>query len=115
MGLKWEAPAVYLAMGPTDMRKQINSLAALVQGTLGRNPFGGELFAFCNRRGTLIKVLYWDRTGFCMWQKRLEEHRFVWPREQAEVLAVGVRELEWLLEGLDIRGAHEELEYRTVV
>jgi len=115
MGVRWEAPAVYLAVGPTDMRKQTNSLAALVQGTLGRDPFGGQLFVFCNRRRTLIKVLYWDRNGFCLWQKRLEKHRFVWPEQEAELLETGVRELEWLLEGLDIRAAHERLEYRTVV
>ena len=115
MGVTWEAPAVYLALGPTDMRKQIDSLAALVQGTLGKDPFGGQLFCFCNRRGTLIKILYWDRSGFSLWMKRLEKNRFVWPCREGELLEVGVRELEWLLEGLDIGRAHERLEYRTVV
>ena len=74
MGVRWEAPAVYLALGATDMRKQTNSLAALVQGTLGKDLFEGQLFVFCNRRRTLIKVLYWDRNGFCLWQNQPSSH-----------------------------------------
>jgi transposase len=115
MGLKWEAPGVYVALGATDMRKQTNSLAAVVQGQLGLDPFGGELFVFCNRRGTLIKVLYWDDNGFALWQKRLERHRFRWPVHEAEVLKMRVKDLEWILAGLNIKEAHGKLEYRTVV
>jgi transposase len=115
MGVRWEAPGVYLALGPTDMRKQTNSLAAVVQGQLGLDVFRGELFVFCNRRGTLIKVLYWDENGFALWQKRLERHRFHWPVQEAEVLKMRVKDLEWILAGLDIEEAHGKLEYHTVV
>jgi transposase len=61
----------------------------------------------------MIKILYWDRNGFCLWQKRLERHRFVWPESQTQVLGLEGRELNWLLEGLDIRQyrSHEALHY----
>ena len=105
---------VYLAIGVTDMRKQINGLSILVEQALSLNPFTGDLFVFCNRRRNMIKVLYWDKNGFCLWHKRLEKHRFKWPRTQQEVLLIGTRELDWLLDGLDFTLAHERLEYQAV-
>ena len=105
---------VYLAAGVTDMRKQINGLSIMVEQALSLNPFTGDLFVFCNRRRNMIKVLYWDKNGFCLWHKRLEEHRFKWPRTEQELLLIGTRELDWLLEGLDFTIAHERLEYQAV-
>ncbi len=105
---------VYLAVGDTDMRKSMDALAALVSGRLSLDPFSGHLFAFRNRRRNLVKILYWDRNGFCLWQKRLEKDRFRWPDEAGPTAAeVSRRELGWLLEGLDVRqrGAHGELKY----
>lgn len=107
---------VYLALGSTDMRKSINGLSILVQEHLEMNPLSGHLFVFCNRSRTVAKVLYWDRNGFCLWQKRLEKHRFTWPESAAEVMQIDQRQLGWLLEGLDmcrIR-AHETLRYSTL-
>jgi transposase len=69
---------VYLAIGSTDMRKAINGLSILVEQHLCKDPFSGDLFVFCNRRRNMIKIFYWDKNGFCLWQKRLEEHRFQW-------------------------------------
>jgi transposase len=106
---------IYLAMGATDMRKAINGLSILVQQRFGLNPLGADYFVFCNRKRTLVKILYWDRNGFCLWQKRLERHRFLWPRTEEEVLHIERRQLQWLLAGLDIRQAHEELKYERVV
>jgi transposase len=105
---------VYLAVGATDMRKAINGLSALVQHRMREDPFSGKYFAFSNRRHTLVKVLYWDRNGFCLWQKRLEQDRFRWPRTEEDVKAVDGRQWEWLLAGLDVSQAHESLQYRTV-
>jgi transposase len=105
---------VYLAVGVTDMRKQINGLSIMVEQGLSLDPFTGDLFVFCNRRRNMIKVLYWDKNGFCLWHKRLEKHRFKWPRTEQEVLLVGTRELDWLLEGLDFTVAHERLNYMAV-
>jgi transposase len=106
---------VYLAIGSTDMRKAINGLSALVQTQLKLNPFGAQYVAFCNRQRTLVKILYWDRSGFCLWQKRLEKQRFRWPASAGEAAEIDGRQMEWLLAGLDVRQAHEELKYRTVV
>jgi transposase len=104
---------VYLAVGHTDMRKSINGLCIMVQMHMALDPFAGDLFAFCNRRRSLVKILYWDRNGFCLWQKRLERHRFIWPESPEQVLSIEGRQLHWLLEGLDIRQyrSHEALHY----
>lgn len=108
---------VFLSPGSTDMRKAINSLSILVESTLSLDPFCGHLFVFCNRECTIIKVLYWDRNGFCLWQKRLEKHRFKWPRNRDEVMEIGPRELGFILEGLDIRAVRplDELKYTSMI
>jgi len=105
---------VFLALGSTDMRKAINGLSIMVEQHLSRDPFSGDLFVFCNRRRNMIKVLYWDKNGFCLWHKRLEEHKFQWPESAEEVVMIGPRELEWLLDGLDFTSAHQQLFYRAV-
>lgn len=104
---------VYLATGHTDMRKSINGLSILVQSHMSLDPFAGHLFAFCNRRKSMVKILYWDRNGFCLWQKRLERHKFIWPESRRQVMALDGRQLHWLLEGLDIQQsrAHKSLHY----
>lgn len=102
---------VFLAVGNTDMRKSINGLSIMVEQVIEQNPFTGDLFVFCNRRRNMIKILYWDHNGFCVWHKRLEEHRFTWPRTRGEVIAIGPKELEWLLAGLDYTRAHKRLRY----
>ncbi|MEW6487396.1 MAG: IS66 family insertion sequence element accessory protein TnpB [Thermodesulfobacteriota bacterium] len=107
---------VYLAAGPTDLRRSIDGLSLLVAAQLDLDPLSGHLFVFCNRRQTNVKVLYWDRNGFCLWQKRLEKESFRWPPAQTEVVEVSARELLWLLEGLTVeqRGAHRPLQYSSV-
>lgn len=107
---------VYLALGATDMRKSIDGLSILVSRQLQLDPFAGHLFGFCNRSRTIIKLLYWDRNGFCLWHKRLERHVFRWPTREAEVLAIDSRQLASLLDGLDplaVTG-HSRLEYSTL-
>lgn len=106
---------VYLAVGTTDMRKQIRSLSILVEEGLDLDPFSGAVFVFCNRRRNTVKALYWDRNGFCLWQKRLERERFRWPESAGEVLRISPRELRWLLDGLELvqRGSHGSLSYST--
>ena len=76
---------VYLALGNTDMRKAINGLSILVQESMDLDPFSGHLFVFCNRKRNILKILYWDRNGFCLWSKRLEKHFFRWPESSEEV------------------------------
>ena len=107
---------VYLALGVTDMRKSINTLSILVEEQMESNPFSGSLFAFCNRRRDIMKVLYWDRNGFCLWQKRLEKDRFLWPESKEEVMKLTHRELLWLIDGMAIppSRSHNELAYSSV-
>lgn len=107
---------VYVVLGNVDMRKAIDGLSLLVSEQLGLDALGGHMFAFTNRRRNVVKVLYWDRNGFCLWQKRLEKEKFRWPESREEVLKIGHRELRWLLEGLDIhqRQAHGSLSYSTL-
>lgn len=70
-----ELPAVYVCREAVDFRKGVNGLAALVEEVLGQNPFSEQLFVFCNRRRDRVGILYWERNGFCLWQKRLEQDR----------------------------------------
>lgn len=107
---------VYLAVGSVDMRKSIDGLSILVSQGFALDPFAGHMFAFSNRRRTVVKVLYWDRNGFCLWQKRLERERFRWPESREEVLELGHRELRWLLDGLEIHQgqAHGNFRYSAV-
>ena len=108
---------IYLALGSTDMRKAINGLSIFVEDKLEMDPFSGHLFAFSNRRRNMIKILYWDRNGFCLWHKRLEKHRFIWPENYDDVMEIDHRNLVWLLEGLDMAciKAHEQLNYATLL
>jgi len=107
---------VYLAIGAVDMRKSIDGLSVLVSQGMALDPFAGHMFAFSNRRRTTVKVLYWDRNGFCLWQKRLERQCFRWPESREEVMKIGHREFRWLLEGLEIQQtkAHASLSYTAV-
>ena len=94
---------VWLATGPTDMRKGFDGLAMLVQSTLERDPFSGHVFAFRGRRGDLVKLLWWSGDGLCLYAKRLEKGRFVWPRTDRGVAALTPAQLSMLLEGIDWR------------
>lgn len=112
------APAtrIFLVLGATDMRKAIDGLSLLVSGFSEVNVLDGALFVFCNRSCSMIKILYWERNGFCLWQKRLEKHRFIWPKHCKDLHSIDSRMLSWLLSGLDIENLcpHPELSYKNV-
>src|SRR5688572_8019899 len=94
---------VYLHRAPIDMRKQMNGLAALVEGAMKQNPFGGSLFVFINRRRDKLKILVWDRSGFIVWYKRLEQEKFHWPARATDtVVTLNGAQLNWLLDGYDV-------------
>jgi transposase len=110
--------AVYLCRDPVDFRAGINGLSVLVEQTLKYDPFSRNLFGFVNKRRNQIKVLYWQRSGFCLWQKRLEEERFRWPfHMDGPVVELTDEQFVWLLDGLDLKHMkpHRALEYRTVL
>ncbi len=105
---------VYVAIGSTDMRKSINGLSLLVADQFDLDLFSGSLFAFCNRKRDIVKILYWADNGFCVWMKRLEKDVFRWPDSEQEVMEVSRSALGWLLSGLDLRQAHKRLKYSSV-
>jgi len=108
---------IFLGLGITDMRKSINGLSALVETLLDIDPFSGHLFVFSNRRRNIVRILYWDRNGFCLWHKRLEKDKFKWPTGYGDSVEIDHRQLSWLLEGLDFTciKAHKSLSYSAVV
>jgi len=94
---------VWLATGRTDMRKGFDGLALLVQETLRADPHSGHLFVFRGRRGDLIKVLWHDGQGLCLFAKRLEKGRFIWPSPADGMVTITPAQLGYLLEGIDWR------------
>ena len=105
---------VYLHREPVDFRKAINGLSLIVEQTMGLSPFSGAVFVFVNKSRNKLKILYWDKSGFAMWYKRLEQDKFRWPRRWAEpVMTLSESQLHWLLAGHDIEG-HQALHYSQV-
>lgn len=94
---------VWLATGVTDMRKGFASLAAQAEQTTRGNPFCGHMFVFRGRQGDLIKIIWWDGQGACLFSKRLEKGRFVWPSAKEGKIALTPAQLAMLLEGIDWR------------
>lgn len=94
---------IYMALGATDMRKGAASLSALAQEVVKQNPFSGHLFLFRGKRADRIKILWWDGTGLCLFAKRLEKGRFVWPMAQDGSVVLTPAQLSMLLEGIDWR------------
>ena len=104
---------VHLALGHTDMRKVLDGLATLIQGHLKKDSFSGHLFVFRGKNASLLKILFWDGTGLCLFAKRLERGRFIWPRAEQGVAVLTPAQLSMLLEGIDwrrpVRTAQPEL------
>ena len=94
---------VWIAAGVTDMRRGFTGLSGLVQTVLEQDPFCGHVFVFRGRRGDLLTLLWWDGDGFCLFAKRLEQGRFIWPRAESGTVALTRAQLSMLLEGIDWR------------
>jgi len=113
-----DLPTVYLCRDIVDFRKGIQGLAVLVEGTLELDPFSEKMFVFCNRKRDKVKILYWERNGYCLWQKSLERAKFKWPRKAQDcVITMTGQQLNWLLDGYDVMRmqAHERLHYHSVL
>jgi transposase len=102
---------ILLATQPADMRRGFDGLAALVRDVLRDDPLSGHLFVFRNRRGDRCKILYWDRSGFVLWYKRLERGTFRFPKGEATQVEVDAVELSLLLEGIDLAGARRRVRF----
>jgi len=94
---------IWLAAGVTDLRRGFTGLSAIVQTTLEADPFSGHVFVFRGRRGDLLKLLWWDGDGLCLFAKRLERGRFIWPRAEDGTVALTRAQLSMMLEGIDWR------------
>ena len=102
---------VWLYIEPTDMRKSFNGLSALVKHQLSEDPLSGHYFVFINRRGSQMKILYFDRSGYAIWSKRLEQGRFVTRPQRGKKQSLSFAELQCLLEGIEIRQARQYKRY----
>jgi transposase len=96
--LNFDGKAIYLACGYTDMRKSINGLSAIVEGSFRLNPFENAIFVFCNKSRDRVKILEWDGDGFWLYFKRLEKGRFRWPpTDKDKTMSLTGEELHVLL------------------
>ncbi len=111
MQIDWNSVRIFIKPGITDMRKQINGLVIIAEEEMHLDPFNGHLYMFCSRNHRLLKVLYWDSNGFCLWQKRMEKHRFPWPQTEEEVQEISQQQLTMLLSGIDFFNAHRPLNF----
>src|ERR1700704_313343 len=94
---------IWIAAGVTDLRRGFTVLSGMVQTALKENPFSGQVFVFRGRRGDLIKMLWWDGDGLCLFAKRLERGRFLWPQATSGTIALTPAQLSMPLEGIDWR------------
>lgn len=108
---------IYLYKPHVDFRKQIDGLSVIVEGEMRLSPFQNQIFVFANAARSRLKILYWDRTGFALWQKRLEKNRFPWPERSSGHLELTAKQISWILDGVDIFKIkpHEELKYKNVL
>jgi transposase len=107
---------VYLAKDPTDMRRSFRGLILLTEAVLRQDPLSGHLFVFLNRRRDLMKILYWDGSGYCIWYKRLERGTFQRPlaaiQDQQGGAELTPTQLALMLQGIDLASARQRLRYR---
>jgi transposase len=94
---------VWLAVGHTDMRRGMNSLALLVQEAMKHDPHAGDLYVFRGRRGNLVKILWHDGVGMSLYAKRLDHGKYVWPSPASGAIAISSAQLAYMLEGIDWR------------
>ncbi|GLS24407.1 IS66 family insertion sequence element accessory protein TnpB [Marinibactrum halimedae] len=116
--IEWtHSTPIYLHRNPVDFRKAINGLSVIVSDIMELDVYQSALFVFCNRRRDQIKVLYWDYTGFALWQKRLEKDKFKWPKKNSlDTVSITHEQWSWLLRGVDFEKIqpHQTLKYSHV-
>lgn len=101
---------IYAIVGFTDMRKQINGLASILYDITEINLQAPNIFIFCGRTKKIIKILYWDLNGFCLWQKKLGKDSFPWPKTELELEQLDLPKLHLLLKGIDFWKEHQKID-----
>jgi transposase len=110
-----EIPEVFLHRDVVDLRKSINGLTGIVENELEMDAYTGTLFVFCNKAKDKLKILYWDKTGFALWYKRLEKQKFKWPSKvSSQAFELTEQQLTWLLSGYAVIG-HTPLHYESAI
>jgi transposase len=104
---------IFVSTQSADMRRSFDGLAMMAREGMGQDPLSGHLFVFFNRRGDRVKILFWDRSGFCLWYKRLEQGVFCLPQDLADAVnpEVELADLSLILEGIDLSGAQRRKRY----
>jgi transposase len=103
---------VFICREPVDMRKSFNGLSGCVEQLLHSDPLSGHLYVFFNRRASMVKILVWDRTGFCIYAKRLERGRFAYRLSEKELLLMDFPRLLLILEGIELAGSRQRKRFR---
>ena len=103
---------IFLAVQPADMRRGFDGLAALTQEVIGQDPLSGHLFVFRNRRGDRMKIIFWDRSGYCLWYKRLERGVFHVPQSTTKSLEIEAAKLTLIQEGNDLTHAKQHRRFQ---
>ena len=108
---------VYFVLGFTDMRKGIDSLCLQVASNENLNVLDGSLYVFCSKNKKSIKVLYWDKNGFSLYQKRLENDKFYWPSDSNDTIEMSLTELRWFLDGLNPISCYgyKKISYKSII
>lgn len=106
---------IWIAAGVTDMRRGFDGLSAQVQTVLNEKPFSGHVFAFRGRRGDIVKILWRDGYSLCLFAKRLERGRFIWPKAESGTVSLSRAQLSMLLEGIDWRRPERTFEPQLAV
>lgn len=113
----WSLPPsvrIFVCLVPTDLRRSFDGLAGMVAGVLSEDPLSGHLFVFRNRRADLIKILYWDRSGYCIWAKRLERGTFRFPQLKESRVEMHSSDLMLILEGIDLSSVKRRKRYQRL-
>lgn len=111
-----EFEELYIHRNPVDMRKSINGLATIVKEEMGLDLKSSSLFIFCNEPRNRMKVLYFDRSGFALWLKRLEDSKFPWPRKhELETVSITAKDMALLLDGINIFSRFEDVHFDHLI
>lgn len=114
MKIDFENAKIFVRPGSTDLRKGVTGLAEIIENGMKLNALSESVFLFCNKNHKLLKVIFWDKSGFWIAQKRLEKSTWPWPMSEDAAREINSGQLEMLLCGIDFWRAHEELHFKSV-
>ena len=113
----YEFKSIFIHKAPVDMRKSINGLSVIVAAEMKLDLKASALFIFTNKPRTHLKILYFDKSGFALWLKRLESAKFPWPKltEEAEVISINSQDLEFILSGINIWSRFKDVHFEKII